>query len=236
MNIILIFFSIKYNGDWDKIYNALETKERVSLEEIKKTEELIKDKKVLTILDQDYPMVLKEAYKPPFVIWYKGDKSLLKSKMITTTGNGTDKATLKRILTNTSKFEDKFTLVTQSLQGVDKEVLKQRTKPVIFVSASSLDKTSVDFRDGDLIMTELPDGAKTTKETLRSTNRLVAAASNSLVLYSSDMNGPLNNLVSSFLNLGKEVYVFPGNGDDNDGNSELIKQGATLITKAEEVK
>jgi len=69
MNIILIYFSIKYKGDWDKIYKALEDKEKVSLSEIQELENELKNYKwkIGTILDQDYPKRLKEAYKPPFV-------------------------------------------------------------------------------------------------------------------------------------------------------------------------
>ena len=65
MNIILIYFSIKYKGDWDKIYKALEEKEKVSLEEITKTEENIKSNNwnIITIIDRDYPEKLKTAYK-----------------------------------------------------------------------------------------------------------------------------------------------------------------------------
>ncbi|WP_026389726.1 hypothetical protein [[Acholeplasma] multilocale] len=40
MDWVLLFFTLKYNGDWEKIYKALEAKEKiepVDLEEIKKT-------------------------------------------------------------------------------------------------------------------------------------------------------------------------------------------------------
>ena len=71
MNVILIYFARKYKGDWDKIYEALEKKEKVSISEIKETEKWISETKlrIVTILDVDYPRKLKQAYKPPFVLW-----------------------------------------------------------------------------------------------------------------------------------------------------------------------
>jgi DNA processing protein len=64
----------------------------------------------------------------------------------------------------------------------------------------------------------------------------VASLSECLVLINSQKDGKILQLVAEFLNLGKEIYCFPGNGDKLDGNSELIKQGANLITNIKEVK
>ncbi|NQZ29304.1 MAG: hypothetical protein HRT98_02855 [Mycoplasmatales bacterium] len=64
MNIILIWFAIKYKGDWDKIYQALEEKEKISLRELKDLEAKMKkqDINAITILDLGYPNQLKKAY------------------------------------------------------------------------------------------------------------------------------------------------------------------------------
>ncbi|WP_339022443.1 DNA-processing protein DprA [Spiroplasma endosymbiont of Crioceris asparagi] len=77
MNKILLYFAIKYNGDWDKIYSALKEKEQIAKEDLNR---VINDVKYqfITILDNDYPEGFKEVYKPPFVLFYKGDKNILK--------------------------------------------------------------------------------------------------------------------------------------------------------------
>ncbi len=56
-----------------------------------------------------------------------------------------------------------------------------------------------------------------------------------LILFSSLKDGPINHLITNFLNLGKEIYCFPGDGSKQDGNSELIKQGANLITSIKDI-
>ena len=73
---ILLYYSIKYLGDWDKIYQALQLKEELDLNEVEKV--ISKNKsKFITILDEEYPSSLKESFKPPFLLFYEGDISLL---------------------------------------------------------------------------------------------------------------------------------------------------------------
>ena len=64
MNIILLFFSLKYKGDWDKIYDALQNKERVTIHEIQTLEKKIKKEHItyFTILDKFYPEIFKTVY------------------------------------------------------------------------------------------------------------------------------------------------------------------------------
>ena len=85
MRNILIHFAIKYNGDYIKILSAIKDKEIVTNEDIDK----IKKANIcaLTCLDDNYPSFLREIYAPPFVLFYKGDISLLNSDMISVIGS-----------------------------------------------------------------------------------------------------------------------------------------------------
>ncbi|MCK5945734.1 MAG: DNA-protecting protein DprA [Mycoplasmataceae bacterium] len=240
MNIILIYFSIKYKGDWDKIYRALEDKEKVSLADIQKLENEMKESKwnLGTILDQDYPKRLKEAYKPPFVYWYKGDKKLLKKKFICASGNQTDEVTIERVKKFSKELTKSYNLVTASYKGIDENILQETVgSKRLFILADGIDKAYAKEKptDNDLVFSEYPPGSHVTKDTLRNRNRLIAAFAESLVLFSSEKDGPINHLVTNFLNLGKEIYAFPGDGGDKDGNSALIKQGANLITEIKDI-
>ena len=240
MNIILIYFSIKYKGDWDKIYKALENKEKVSLSEIKNLEDKMKDYpwQVGTILDQDYPKKLKEAYKPPFVFWFKGDKKLLNKKYICASGNQKDRVAVERVNKFSKELTKTHSLVTASYKGIDEEILKVTAdKSRMFILADGIDKAWLQEKPSkkDLVFTEYPPECNLTKDSLRNRNRLIAAFADSLVLFSSEKDGPINHLVTNFLNLGKEIYAFPGDGGNKDGNSELIKQGANLITQIKDI-
>ena len=78
MRNILIYFSIKYQGDYFSILEAIKRKEQIPKEEI---ENISKTKyKVITCIDEDYPYALRNSVCPPFVLFYEGDISLLSSK------------------------------------------------------------------------------------------------------------------------------------------------------------
>lgn len=236
MNIILIYFAIKYQGDWDKIYQALDSKEKVSLKEISELELKIKTEgwNIITLLDLDYPKRLKEAYKPPFVLWYKGDRRLLQESFIAFTGNQVSenvKEWVNQFLPEVTKCNY---IVTNSFKGVDDLVALKSQKPLLYIEASGLDKAKQVTKD-DLQITEYPYGMSANADTYRNRNRLTSAFAQHLILLSSEKEGKINNLVSNFLNLGKEIYCFPGDGSQTDGNSELVKQGANLITSIKDI-
>lgn len=91
----VLLMAHQYNDNWDQIYAAItkgefthmtDTEEQI----VKKLEsELEKDKiKFVTLTDQEYPEQLSHMAKPPFIIYIKGDFSLLKmiDKMVVITG------------------------------------------------------------------------------------------------------------------------------------------------------
>ena len=76
MHEILVYLSIKYNGDWNKIYQSILDKESIDKEVVKDVVSKLTCN-YITLLDKNYPLCLKSIFKPPFVIFYKGDVSLL---------------------------------------------------------------------------------------------------------------------------------------------------------------
>ncbi len=73
---ILLYWSLKFLGDWNQIYEALAQK----LEpDEKEAEELFKNVQsdYITFMDEEYPECLKRVFKPPFVLYYHGDISLI---------------------------------------------------------------------------------------------------------------------------------------------------------------
>ena len=75
---ILIYLAVKYDGDVVKIINALSLKEDLDIapNEMKRVCQSVKSK-VMTFLDYDYPEVLKRMNRPPIVLFYYGDITLL---------------------------------------------------------------------------------------------------------------------------------------------------------------
>ena len=82
MNYYLLYFFKKYNGDWNKIYNALNYHELVSKESIESLKNDVLNNKInfFTLLDENiYPKSFENIKKPPFLMYFKGNIDLLKS-------------------------------------------------------------------------------------------------------------------------------------------------------------
>jgi DNA processing protein len=73
---IIVFLAIKYNGDWNSIYQAIKNKEFVDEQVVNETIAQASKFKVITIIDDEYPENLKKMYKPPFVLFM--DKQYLR--------------------------------------------------------------------------------------------------------------------------------------------------------------
>jgi hypothetical protein len=129
MEQVLLYFTLKYKGNWDKIYDALDKKERVNQADLDAVSAKIVGCKYLTVLDVAYPNSLRQSYRPPFVIFYKGDISMI-YKTYDTVGVIGDitKADAARI------GKDKFIAATidKTLEGVSNIVLT--TQPIMSFS------------------------------------------------------------------------------------------------------
>lgn len=241
MNIILLHFAIKYHGDWDKIYKALDQKEMVSLKEINALEEQSKEwsKKgynFKTLLDIDYPKQLKEAYKPPFVFWYQGDLNILKNQMLCISANEIEKQSIPDAEAKLSEIKKNDLALVNVDTTLGDQSLSQITRKLginqVLVTDYGIENLKPSPKT--LIISELPHDfrAETTDEksfTKLAKNRFAAALSSELVMLSSEQKVH-SNLISQFLNLGKEVSCFPKDASSKDYNNELIKQGANLVT------
>lgn len=76
MRDVLGYFAYKYNGDSTKIMSAIENKEPVTNEQIKELHEKI-NYEFFTVVDDNYPEILKNVDNPPIVMFYKGNIGLI---------------------------------------------------------------------------------------------------------------------------------------------------------------
>lgn len=76
MNRIILFFTIKHKGNWEKIYGSIKTKDPVTLTEMNALKNKYCDN-YISIIDQDYPNNFKDIYMPPLSIFTIGQKNLL---------------------------------------------------------------------------------------------------------------------------------------------------------------
>lgn len=76
----LIMLSMKNNGNWEGIYEDIKNNvdvfnDAVLVEKLERFHD--SEVAAVTIIDEDYPEILKQSYKPPFVLFYTGDLAMI---------------------------------------------------------------------------------------------------------------------------------------------------------------
>ena len=243
MNLVLIYFAIKYKGYFHDIYNAIKKKEFIQMEELEKIGEDLSSGKIkaITIIDEDYPEPLKQINQPPFVLFYDGNKELLKEKLIMLTGDFSNENINKFINESAFELSKNYTLVSNFSKGLDEKIIDNLIKNnqnLILISSNGLTNpyfgkniNELKFnKDKYLIISEYPENVNLNHKRLIQRNRISIGLSEALIIASSYKESKISNLVSCALEQGKDIFCFPGLQSENDGNNLLIRDGAKMIT------
>jgi len=75
MSLKIIYFTLKYDGNFKKILRAISTKEKVTNEQLKEIGS-VRDS-YTTIIDSNYPQCLRNISCPPFAVFYDGNLKLM---------------------------------------------------------------------------------------------------------------------------------------------------------------
>lgn len=244
MDKVLLYFSLKYNGDWDKIYKALDSKEKINYADLDNVTNNI-ECNFLTILNSMYPLSLKSSYKPPFVLFYKGNLSLISkyNKTIAVIGgeNFNDygyKAT-KKILSEFKKEQQ--IIMTYENNGLNEEILnycREDNLKNIFILTTGiknyLRKTSeMSNNDSLLVLSEnynLP-----IDDNKNHINRLISSFAKVVLFTQFSDQDMLFDLINFLLSEGKEIFAFPSFDDQYNSTNQLIKMGAKLTESAKDI-
>ena len=245
MNLILTYFALKYKGDFISIYNALKNKEIVDPNEIDQLEKKIStgELKMITILDEEYPNSLKIIANPPFVLFYQGNISLIEKNALCLVGDEISEPTTKYMNQAVKQTSKNNALITNYFKGFEENIVNyylENDKNIIFVSSNGLWKpyfaNEIKINANCLVISEYPNGVNVNKKRLRERNRITAALSDALIIFSSKRESGIINLVTNFLDQGKEIYCYPGGQNEDDGNNILIRDGANLITSIDDIR
>ncbi len=241
MREILLYFALKYEGDFTKIYNALHNKEKVDPRIQKETNAKVNSPYV-TIIDEDYPKQLKNINCPPFVLFYHGDLDLLSGDLIAVIGMRQASEYGKRA---TDHFTRElvgmgYTIVSGMALGIDcfahQKALDCAGNTVAVLGSginNCYPKRHKDIYEllkrSQLVISEYPDLTKASPGNFPSRNRIIAGlVSKILVVEAKERSGTMIT-VGFGLESGKDIYCVPGRFDDFRGCNLLILQGAKLV-------
>ena len=251
MHEILVYLSIIHKGDWNKIYDTILNKEPINKEDVLKVTNHL-NCKYITILDPSYPLCLKSIYKPPFVLFYKGDISLLTDNYLRIAMIGSrlnseyGKNITECICKDLIKSERNCVIVSGLAKGIDSiahSCCLNNSGKTIAVLGNGLDiiypKENKNLysriMEKGLIISEYPPGTMPSKDNFPIRNRIIAGISNCIsVMEAKEKSGTMNT-VSHALEDGKQIFCVPDKCNTFSGCNKLIKEGAKLIENAKDI-
>ncbi len=205
----------------------------------------------ITYFDSRYPKILKEIYQPPWVLYAKGDLSLLNvEKKLAIVGS--------RLATNYSQkvmekiipelIKDNITIVSGLATGVDalahKLTIANGGKTIAVIAGGLFHiypKENIllasEMMKKHLVISEYPPLTKPNRWQFPMRNRIISGLCNgTLIIEAKRKSGSL--ITANYaLNEGRDVFAVPGSilSPFSIGTNELIKAGAKPVITANDI-
>jgi DNA protecting protein DprA len=202
----------------------------------------LSDGQTITRVDPDYPTALLALDEPPYVLYYRGDRSLIHQSGVAIVGSR-QMTPYAQQATHwiASALSHRYVIVSGLAKGVDATahaaaLINGRTVAVLgcgidrIYPASNASLYQQIITSG-LILSEYPGLTPPLPEHFPWRNRLVAALSTTVVVTQADFKSGSMITVRQALALGKDVATIPYRIGDKEGEAcnALIQDGAQLI-------
>lgn len=247
---VLLYFALKYEGQYEQILSSIRNKEQIDESDYVFITQNFKGQYV-TIVDSEYPEEFKKVYRPPLVLFYKGDVELLNDLSRAIAVIGTRKPTeygMKMATVLSSDLaKENFLVISGMARGIDaiahESVLASGGK-TIAVLGSGIDnpypKENKDLFEKlvahGLVLSEYPGMTRPNRENFPERNRLVAGLGQAvLVIEAKSRSGTLITVGACLAN-GGDIFCVPGPALTDSGTNRLIKDGAYLVETIDDIK
>ena len=218
-----------------------------------------KNIQVISYYDEDYPQQLKNLYDAPIVIYAIGNYKILNDQnKIAVIGARKASNYGINIARQIGKFLSKNNIHTISglALGIDvnshigvltENYINSYSGKAIAVIGNGLDNiypynnqeiANRIINNGGCIISEYIVGTKPLRNNFPARNRIISALSDKLVVVEAENEKSGTMITVDFsLELGKEIYVVPGNINNkmSVGTNRLIKDGAKIITEFNDI-
>ncbi|HGI2691671.1 TPA: DNA-processing protein DprA [Streptococcus agalactiae] len=217
--------------------------------DLKKLRQEFKKFPVLSILDSNYPLELKEIYNPPVLLFYQGNIELLSKPKLAVVGarqaSQIGCQSVKKIIKETN---NQFVIVSGLARGIDTAAHVSALKnggSSIAVIGSGLDvyyptenkKLQEYMSYNHLVLSEYFTGEQPLKFHFPEHNRIIAGLCQGIVVAEAKMRSGSLITCERALEEGREVFAIPGNIIDgkSDGCHHLIQEGAKCIISGKDI-
>lgn len=206
---------------------------------------------ILTIVDDNYPFVLKTIKDPPYVLYALGDIGLLTdipALSVIGTRNPSREAISKLQLVITRPIEENWVIVSGMAKGIDsyahKLALDMQGKTIAVLGGGFhhiYPRQNIPLfhrlTKHGLVLSEYPPSVRPERFHFPERNRIISGLSfGTLVLEATERSGTLIT-VDAALDQGREVYAVPGSPtvSQSKGCNRMIQDGAMLISDAQDI-
>ncbi|MGE9834766.1 DNA-processing protein DprA [Streptococcus orisratti] len=198
----------------------------------------------ISILDQEYPLELKEIYNPPVLLFYQGNLELLTKPKLAVVGsrNCSDIGT-KSVQKVIKELGNQFVIVSGLARGIDTSAHVASLKnggATIAVIGTGLDvyypKENAKLQDyiakNHLLLTEYACSEQPLKFHFPERNRIIAGLAQGIIVAEAKMRSGSLITCERALEEGRDIFAIPGNILDgrSDGCHHLIQEGAKCVT------
>lgn len=227
----ILWYSIKYDGDWTKIGNAIKLKENYSIIEY--------PYRYITIIDDDYPLSFRKLRYPPWIIYYEGNYELIKKKGIGIVGaRECSQEALENTKKITLRLSHRYVIVSGLAKGIDAKA-HENALETIGILGCGIDtiypkqnqNLFLKMRKEGLILSEYPMHVKPYAYHFPWRNRLIGALSDSLIVIEATAKSGTMLTVNECLELSKPIYCIPTAFGNKKylGCNILIRNGANIL-------
>ncbi|MEO0369269.1 MAG: DNA-processing protein DprA [Pseudomonadota bacterium] len=208
------------------------------------------DQHLLSLNCADYPMRLKQISDPPLLLYAKGNIDLLKEPTVAIVGSRRP-TEIGRIFADRVAYElaSLGIAITSGLAlGVDGAAhqgclrAKQGTIAVLGCGVDIIYPTRhrnlyAQINDEGLLLSEFHLGAGVTRYAFPKRNRIISGLSLATVIVEAAQKSGTLITAKCALEQNRDVFVAPGGvlSQQYAGSNDLIKQGAALITRSDDV-
>ncbi len=209
-----------------------------------------RDLKIVVESDDDYPISLRNMYDPPLALYVWGNLSAKDSHAISMVGSRktTDygRETARKLALQLSSAG--YTIISGMALGIDSYshegaiAAKGRTIAVIGSGLGQIYPPgnmalAEKIASNGAVVSEFPISTMPDKKTFPMRNRIVAAWGEALVVVECPKWSGSMITANLATEMGKPIYAVPGPIDrpTSEGCNHLIREGATLLSKAEDL-
>lgn len=197
----------------------------------------------ISILDQEYPLALKEIYNPPALLFYQGNLDLLAKPRLAIVGSrNCSDVGAKSVQKLIKELGNQFVIVSGLARGIDTCAHVASLKnggTSIAVIGTGLDryypKENTKLQDymakNHLVLTEYVAGEQPLKFHFPERNRIIAGLAQGVIVVEAKMRSGSLITCERALEEGRDVFAVPGNILDgkSDGCHHLIQEGAKCV-------